>query len=81
MMSVKQDDPTPDITPLNKRDTGMILRVKSIKKKSSRASGYSYAIKVSGHKVVNFTVELEDAIATGEIVGPNVSRQTYPTAK
>jgi hypothetical protein len=81
MMSVKQDDPTPDISPLNKRDTGMNLQVRSIKKQGHKDSGYRYVIKVGGHKVVNYTVELEDAIAAGEIIGPNVSRQTYPAAK
>jgi hypothetical protein len=81
MMSVKKEDPTPDISPLNKRDTGMNLQVRSIKKQSHKDSGYRYVIKVGGHKIVNYTVELEDAIAAGEISGPNVSRHGYPAAK
>lgn len=71
--NASQADPTAGITPLGKSYGGTNLQVKAVKKEGNKKRGYRYYIKVGGGSIVNYEVDLEDAVATGEIVGPNVT--------
>ena len=73
LASASQADPTAGIVPLGKGYGGLLLQVKSIKKEGSKKRGYRYYIKVGGGNIVNYEVDLEDAIAVGEIVGANIA--------
>jgi Short C-terminal domain len=73
MMSATQADPTAGVTPLSKSYGGLNLQVKSVKKLGNKKRGCRYVLKVGGGNIVNYDVEIEDAIAVGEVVGPNVS--------
>ncbi|HLI93629.1 MAG TPA: SHOCT domain-containing protein, partial [Puia sp.] len=73
IMSASQADPTAGVIPLGKAYGGLNLQVKAIKKLGNKKRGFRYYIKVGGGNIVNYQVELEDAIAVGEIVGTNVS--------
>jgi hypothetical protein len=78
VMNSTQADPTAGITPLGKGYGGTFLQVKAIRKEGNKKRGYRYYIKVGGGSIVNYEVDLEDAIATGEVVGRNVT--TIPIA-
>jgi hypothetical protein len=73
VMAASTSDPSAGVTALGKGYGGLNLQVKAIKKEGNKKRGYRYYIKVGGGNIVNYEVDLEDAIATGEIVGPNVA--------
>lgn len=80
IMSASQANPEAGVTPLGKSYGGLNLQVKAIKKLGNKKRGYRYIIKVGGGNIVNYEVELEDAIAVGEIVGSNVSMSMVAAA-
>jgi hypothetical protein len=80
LMGGTQDEIARGGTPLGKGYGGLNLNVKSIQKQGSKKRGYRYYIKVGGGNIVNYQVELDDAIAVGEVIGPNVSAPAVAAA-
>jgi hypothetical protein len=83
MMSASQADPTAGIQPIGRRYSGLFLTVKSVKQLGSKKRGYKYILKVGGGNIVNYEVEIEDALAAGEIierVPPSVTTLTTTPA-
>jgi hypothetical protein len=56
------------IMPLKRSYSGLLLTVKSVKKIGNKKRGFKYVVIVGGGNIVNYELELEDAIATGEII-------------
>lgn len=67
LASAKSDGTSPGIMPLGRSFSGLNLAVKTVKKAGNKRRGYKYILKVGGGNIVNYEVELADAIATGEI--------------
>lgn len=59
---------TNSIVPLNRKFNGLKVRVKTIKKIGNKKRGYKYLLFVGAGDITNYEVEIEDALATGEVV-------------
>ena len=71
--SASNGDPEAGIIPMSRNYGGHLITVKAVHKEGNKKRGYRYVLKVGVGNIVNYEVELEDAIATSEIIGPNVS--------
>ncbi len=80
VMSATQNDPSAGVTPLNRRYGGLLLNVKSVKKEGNKKRGFKYILKVGGGNIVNYEVEIEDAISTGEIIEHSPQQQASATS-
>jgi hypothetical protein len=78
VMSATQNDPYAGVTPLGRRYGGLLMNVKSVKNEGNKKRGFKYILKVGGGNIVNYEVEIEDAISTGEIV-EHSQQQPTPT--
>lgn len=53
---------------IGRQYSGLKLDVKKVEHVGNKRRGYKYILKVGGGNIVNYECELEDAIATGEII-------------
>lgn len=67
LANARNDGSSPGIIPLKSSFSGLNVSVKSIKKIGNKKRGFKYLIKAGGGNIVNYDLEIADAIATGEI--------------
>ena len=68
LMSATQENPTKGIIPLGANYTGLLLEAKQYKRLGNKKRGFKYYLIVGGGNIVNYYVDIESALATGEII-------------
>lgn len=69
MMTLSHANPLGEAySPIGRSYSGLNLDVKKIQKQGNKKRGFKYYLKVGGGNIVNYMCEIEDALASGEIV-------------
>lgn len=64
-------DPSMAKNGIGRRYSGHLLRVKRFRKDGSKKRGFTYTLIVGGGNIANYDCDIENAIASGEVVIPD----------
>jgi hypothetical protein len=64
-------DPSMSKSGIGRRYNGHMVHVKKFRKEGNKKRGYVYYAVVGGGNIVNYDIDVESAIATGELVVPD----------
>ena len=76
LMGATSANPSAGITPLGSSYSGHTLEAKKYKRLGSKKRGFKYYLVAGGGNIVNYWVDIESALKTGEIVSnsPNINK-------